>query len=219
MFVEAAGRWLETARREVVATVAPRRCAGCDATDRDLAICASCVTALARLPQPDAVMRHGSMVRSAFAYSEPLRSIIHRAKWGDARSALTVVAHLAALRLEVRGFALPDVVVPVPLASGRLRERGYNQAAVLADAVAARLGVTCSQALVRCRETSTQVGSDEAVRHANVAGAFAASQPVGGTVWLIDDVHTTGATTEAATAALLLGGASRVDIAVAARVL
>lgn len=112
---------------------------------------------------------------------------------------------------------LPDVIVPVPLHAGRRRQRGYNQAELLARSLARRLGVPCeTKALVRHRATPPQVGLSSPERRANVAGAFALASPAaarcvaGQRVLLIDDVTTTGSTLDAAAAALLVAAPAEV---------
>lgn len=120
------------------------------------------------------------------------------------------------------GAALADLVpipsealvVPVPLHPSRLRERGYNQALLLARALARRCGCPlASQALVRHRPTPSQATLDAAGRRANLAGAFRASSVVAGApVVLVDDVLTTGATADACATALRAAHASRVTV-------
>ncbi len=108
------------------------------------------------------------------------------------------------------------VFVPVPLASGRLRERGFNQSAHLARALAARTGgVALDAVLVRTRATVSQTQLTPGERLVNVQSAFAV--PVlrraairGRSLVLVDDVLTTGATLNACAVALLDGGASQI---------
>lgn len=106
-----------------------------------------------------------------------------------------------------------NLVVPVPLHAKRLRERGYNQAALLAKAVSRELNVTFFEYdLVRQRETRTQVGLGAIERANNVANAFVwqGDNLSGQNVLLIDDVCTTGATLNACAFALKEAGAERV---------
>ena len=114
-------------------------------------------------------------------------------------------------------------MVPIPLGSRRLRERGYNQSERIAAALGARLQVpVCASWLERVRETGTQTALTPEERRANVHGAFSA--PAAGLraaegvhVVLVDDVFTTGATLIAAAAALRDAGAARVEAITFAR--
>ena len=113
-----------------------------------------------------------------------------------------------------------DVVVPVPLHTARLRERGSNQAALLAREMARRVGLVVEeQTLVRWRVTAPQVELDARQRKENVRDAFRCSGDAlaGKQVLLIDDVYTTGATLEACAVALYEGGARDVRALTLAR--
>jgi ComF family protein len=111
-----------------------------------------------------------------------------------------------------------DVVAPIPLHVKRLRERGFDQAQLLARAAAKRFGLPLRPLLVRTRDTGHQVGRDRAARERNIRDAFRAAKPCEGLrVCLIDDVLTTGATAAAAASALLQAGAARVEVRTLAR--
>jgi ComF family protein len=134
----------------------------------------------------------------------PARNLVYALKYGGWRIA---AAPMAAILVVETGAALRglDALVPVPLGRVRLRERGHNQAAVLAAALgkASSLPVI-DGALRRTRETPTQTRLAPTQRRANVGGAFG---PVGARlsgmhVALVDDVVTTGATLGAAAQAL-----------------
>lgn len=117
-----------------------------------------------------------------------------------------------------------DLIVPVPLHWRRLWRRRYNQAALLAQALASRGSVPCvPDMLVRTRATASQGHLSRAGRQRNVAGAFvvrgrSAAKLVGARILLVDDVMTTGATLEACASCLLKAGAKQVDVLVMARV-
>jgi ComF family protein len=112
-------------------------------------------------------------------------------------------------------------VLPLPLARGRLAERGFNPAALLARELASSFGLALEPgALQRTRETRPQSGLDHDARVRNVRGAFASAPVVAGRhVALVDDVMTTGATLSAAAEALKRAGARQVDVWALARTL
>jgi ComF family protein len=106
-----------------------------------------------------------------------------------------------------------DMVIPVPLSASRQRERGYNQAALLAYPFSLTSGLDYQpQALSRIRETPSQIGLTVKERHRNVHNAFSADNDkvFGRNILLIDDVMTTGATLDACAGALKAQGAGPV---------
>ena len=107
-------------------------------------------------------------------------------------------------------------VVPVPLHPTRQRQRGFNQAELLAQAIAGSLGVPCVSALSRTRATGQQARQRASGRD-HMQGAFAARLSLPGPVLLVDDVLTSGATLSACQAALLESGVREVYAAVVAR--
>ena len=119
--------------------------------------------------------------------------------------------------------AAEPLVVPVPLADPRLRERGFNQAWELARRVASRLGGRADAGLlVRVRDTPHQLALPPAERAGNVRGVFAVEprrrgEIAGRTVALVDDVMTTGSTAAEIARTLRQAGAARVEIWVVAR--
>jgi ComF family protein len=106
-----------------------------------------------------------------------------------------------------------DLVVPVPGSLARRKKRGYNQASLLAFPVALSIGLAYRpNALIKVRDTRTQVGLSPSERRQNVAKAFLGRKELiaGKRVLVVDDVTTSGATMEACAAALLDQGASQV---------
>ncbi len=108
-------------------------------------------------------------------------------------------------------IARPDLVIPIPLHRRRLAERGFNQAAVIAFAVAAGFGVPLREdMIVRKRATKQQAKLDRAGRLKNMDKAFVIKKPAlvkDRNVWLIDDVYTTGSTMQAAAKVMADAGA------------
>lgn len=177
------------------------RCAGCDAPGAWL--CLDCRDAC----EPE---RRGR-IHAAGTYGGPLRRAIHRFKYDGERALASELGALVAARVAAdlaRGTAV-DVVVPAVAHVERVRERGYDQAALLAAHVAARCGLPLRAPLRRVRGGAAQVDLDRPARARNVRGAFIAEAGSlrGLRVALVDDVATTGATLAAATGAIRAAGA------------
>jgi ComF family protein len=156
-----------------------------------------------------------SRVRSAVWLEGSARDVVHRLKYeGWTRAAEAMAQAMRGLEPLTGGVSL----IPVPLGSRRLRQRGYNQSECLALALSGCTGLSVSTGLLeRVRETGTQTALTPEARHANVAGAFRAARVQGLELVLVDDVFTTGATLAAAGAALAEAGAVRVEAVTFAR--
>jgi ComF family protein len=151
-------------------------------------------------------------IRSVVYFEGILREAVHRLKYYGLTALVEPLGDLMAAYW-VQHPMPTDVVVPVPLHVTRLRERGYNQAALLAHEMASRVGVAVDQrTLSRQRATAPQVELDARQRRENVRDAFRCSDDdlSGKQVLLIDDVCTTGSTLEACAMALYAGGARAV---------
>jgi len=204
----------------------PQWCVGCGGRASDL-LCRPCFESLpwkgspacgrCGLPAASNTPACGACKYVDFAFETaraPLRyegvgkEIVHALKY---HGYTTVVGRLAApLLAEAAGGERFDAVVPVPLHRARLRMRGFNQAALLARGLAARINTPVSDTLQVVRSTRDQVELSAAERRQNVAGAFSAGTRTRGRLLLVDDVFTTGATTSACAAALLDAGADEV---------
>jgi ComF family protein len=133
-------------------------------------------------------------------------------------TAVRVVCSLAADAACLAPGPPPDAVVPVPLHPRRLRARGFNPAALLARAVAQQIARPWHPtALVRHRDTPSQTGLDRRERRRNVRGAFRCASEPRRSVWLVDDVMTTGATLSECARMLRRAGTRRVVAVCVAR--
>ena len=155
-------------------------------------------------------------------YGSELSRAIQALKFGGRRNLAGFLAALMAeTLLEAWDARDIDLIVPVPLHPKRLRERGYNQAALLGRRLGRFVGLPCHAALLRrIRHTSPQVGLSDAERARNLRLAFRCARPDaarGMRILLVDDVMTTGATVASAAEALLAAGARRVSVLTAAR--
>jgi ComF family protein len=158
-------------------------------------------------------------LRAACTFDGIVRQAIHNLKYRQARSLAELASSLLAKSLAQRPLQA-DMLVPVPLAAGRRRERGYNQAELIADWLSRSIDVPTAAALERVRETPPQVGLSAPERRRNVRGAFACSAETlvaGRRVIVLDDVATTGATLGACADVLKTAGAARVYGLVVAR--
>ena len=214
--------------------VYPPTCAACGEPVPDggpfCAICAEAVEPVPAgcgrcgLPGPDApcgACRAAppafDSVRAGGLFGGPLADAIHALKYGGRPALARPLGSWLATRAPPPEGAL---VVSVPLARGRRIERGYDQAALLADAYARAAGVRglrSRAALLRTKETRAQVGLTREERARNVAGAFVARAVEGRDIVLLDDVVTTGATADAAAAALRRAGARSIAVVALAR--
>ena len=208
----------------VLEFVLPQRCPGCgEPAAADALLCARCMARLPRLAAavcarclrddrpPDACRRHpGDAVYAAFVYDERVALLVHALKFGARPRLARACAPAMAAALPAAAGA-PALVTAVPLHPARLRERGYDQAACLGEALADAIGAPyVRDVLVRTRATLAQSGLTGRERRQNVAGAFRVARPAwvrGRQVLLVDDVLTTGATLHEALAALRAEGA------------
>jgi len=157
-------------------------------------------------------------------YEGPLRIAVHELKYRGRRRVAGRLARTLLESSQARSLVEEsDILVPVPLHPRRLRERGFNQAALLARELGKEMDRRFDErALVRRKDTSPQTGLSSAARRRNVEGAFVVRRrgPVAGkVVTLVDDVFTTGATAYECARALAEAGAREVRLLSVARVL
>lgn len=165
-----------------------------------------------------------SSLTAAVAFNDLAARLVHALKYQDRQESATLMSRLI-YRAAKTKLERCELVVPMPLYRWRLWRRRYNQAALLANALAAESGkifAPCS--LLRHRRTRSQVGLDTKARERNVKDAFSIGEAhrnsvSGRRVALVDDVLTTGSTARAATRCLLEAGAVQVDVMVFALVL
>src|SRR5436190_2792142 len=161
--------------------------------------------------------------RAAVRYDDVARTLVHALKYQDRTDLAPAMGRwMARAGQELLGEA--DILVPVPLHWRRGWSRRYNQSGALARVISRQTGVKlASEALRRVRATEQQIGLSRTQRASNVQGAFKvaperAADIEGRRVVLVDDVLTSGATTDACARALLRAKAAQVDALVFARV-
>jgi ComF family protein len=229
-----------------VSQVLPHRCISCAEVVSGPGFCTACWPELRFITPPhcaccgdpfDVPAQPESRCGACLAEPPPWRSARAIWRYNDAskRPVLalkyqdrTALAAIAAPLLRRAGHSLLDApgacLVPVPLHWSRLAWRGFNQAALLADALHQLTGIALDKhALARVRRTPPQQGLDRAGRQENIRKAFAVrgaghARLAGRPVILVDDVITTGATAAACAKVLLKAGVASVDILALARV-
>lgn len=213
-------------------TLFPHRCLICGSRlgPYDSVVCSVCNMHLPRTrhsltPEDNAMTRlfWGRLTperAAAFIRHHPhsdCAMLIYAIKYGGNKSAARAVGRLAADELAADGFFSGiDIIVPVPLARERERQRGYNQSLLLACAVSERTGIAVGRdVLERTTFVRPQTGLHRQERYANVADAFRVTDAArlrGRHVLLVDDVVTSGATMTACGEAVVASGAACVSI-------
>jgi len=156
--------------------------------------------------------------RTAVLFSGPVRALVIELKYHQGLHVLEDMAAILRRAGPVLDFARGATLVPVPLHPRKLRERGYNQSRLIADAIAnsAGGGARVEELLVRVRDTPTQTALDRQARAANLKNAFALAR--GATLnpahryILVDDVFTTGSTLNGCSRVLRRAGCRDPDV-------
>lgn len=230
--------WLDKAAslaNGLINLVFPPRCVACGAWGNWF--CAACRAAVHPLPDPccshcgrplrrvgfckrcQELDSHLEAIRSTSAHRQPLSRAIHAFKYSGLSMLAEPLADMLLATWRVAPVAC-ELIVPVPLHPARIRERGYNQSALLARVLGRCLGIPTAEDVVRrVRDTKPQVGLSRPERLQNMAGAFALQLSLTGSphILLVDDVCTTGATLEACAEVLLQAGAGSVRALTLAR--
>ena len=154
------------------------------------------------------------MSRAAFLYDGPIAGAIKAMKFLGAHG---LAPHLAGAMVKLAEPQDRSVVTWVPLSRRRRTRRGFDQAEMLARAVAKRLDLRAARLLVRERDAVSQARRTGAERRAALRGAFRATGTVPERVLLVDDVLTTGSTASSCAEVLKARGADRVMLLTAAR--
>ncbi len=196
----------------------PKRCPWCDRVIGFETFCTCDAKREAlRLPHDalDGKFEGGRMyfsgVWACYTYEEPIRSSIHSFKFEGQKELAGLFAQDMAKLYTQKGMAVKySVIIPVPSSEDRLKERGYNQSALLAKELAHSVGASYIEELLqKVRHTSPQTKLPRAQRLTNLKDAFVASGRVAGMrVLLVDDIVTSGSTLNECAKALRDAGAS-----------
>lgn len=229
--------FFEYSRQAAADLLFPRRCPVCGgvAMPKGRLICPACLKQLSFVSSPacmkcgkeigsreqeycaDCIRRKKSFTRGFALLNYDSRAAVSMAavKYHNKREYLDFYARAAALRFKKQfRQAGIQVIVPVPVHASRLKARGFNQAAVLAEKLSAELGIPWEELLIRVKKTDPQKSLGSAERLKNLRGAFEAEQEAGKweRVLLVDDIYTTGSTAEICSRALLKTGVKQVFV-------
>lgn len=208
--------------RLLAATIFPPRCCLCafEGASLDLDLCEHCC---ADLPWSE----HSGTELIPLRFESPVDDLIRRLKYQGVIANARVLGVLLAEAARQRALPLPRLLVPVPLHAARFRERGFNQAAAIARYAGRILEIPVARnAVRRLRDTPSQTTLNLRERQENLRGAFGISNSrqqqrlvEAAHVAIVDDVVTTGSTTNPLLAVLLAAGLSRVEVWAVARAL
>ena len=195
----------------------PWKCVFCESVLKDTDICRECEEKLPYTVGDSAMQKFPFIDKcvSPLYYKDKVRASVHRYKFGGcsaySRRYAALMSDCVENNLDCRSI---DVISWIPLSKKRLRQRGYNQARLLAEEIAAKTGLPCRQLLQKVKNNSAQsLTRDAKQRQENVAGVYALDDGAdvsGLRILLVDDVVTTGATMSEAARILRKAGAKSV---------
>lgn len=226
-------------------TLQERRCPACQTIHSENGLCSNCRSSIAARPEniciicgnelnsPDAellpcitcqtVPRNFSRLYFYGFHEGLLRTMLLGWKFNDQYGYNAVFKQfIADLCSQIPADNMPDLIVPVPLHSSRIRERGFNQSMYLAKFAATATGIEFStKGLLRARKTTPQTQLSGAERRTNLHSAFIAEPSLikDKKILLMDDVYTTGSTVDECSRTLLQSGAKRVEVMTISRAL
>jgi len=227
---------LATAASGCVAALLPQDCLLCASPSGDGLLCSACMIGLPRLtaercpvcalPTPASSVcgaclkrpPHFDATQAVFRYEFPVDRLIQSLKYAHRLASADFLGRVLA---QTAATCRPDLILPVPLATARLAQRGFNQALEIARPLARGLGVPLEiDRIHRRRDTTPQASLPWKERASNIRHAFACNLELTGmTILLVDDVMTTGATLDELARTLKAHGAARVENHVLARAL
>lgn len=195
----------------------PWKCVFCESVLKDTDICRECEEKLPYTVGDSAMQKFPFIDKcvSPLYYKDKVRASVHRYKFGGcsaySRRYAALMSDCVENNLDCRSI---DVISWIPLSKKRLRQRGYDQARLLAEEIAAKTGLPCRQLLQKVKNNSAQsLTRDAKQRRENVAGVYALDDGAdvsGLLILLVDDVVTTGATMSEAARILRKAGAKSV---------
>lgn len=195
----------------------PWKCVFCESVLKDTDICRECEEKLPYTVGDSAMQKFPFIDKcvSPLYYKDKVRASVHRYKFGGcsaySRRYAALMSDCVENNLDCRSI---DVISWIPLSKKRLRQRGYDQARLLAEEIAAKTGLPCRQLLQKVKNNSAQsLTRDAKQRRENVAGVYAlddGADASGLRILLVDDVVTTGATISEAARILRKAGAKSV---------
>lgn len=195
----------------------PWKCVFCESVLKDTDICRECEEKLPYTVGDSAMQKFPFIDKcvSPLYYKDKVRASVHRYKFGGcsaySRRYAALMSNCVENNLDCRSI---DVISWIPLSKKRLRQRGYDQARLLAEEIAAKTGLPCRQLLQKVKNNSAQsLTRDAKQRRENVAGVYAlddGADASGLRILLVDDVVTTGATISEAARILRKAGAKSV---------